>query len=293
MNAEALTRALGGRWHGSYGTACCPAHEDKTPSLCIGDSDNGRLLTHCQAGCSAEAVWGALQDRGLVGRAEDRPARRRRPSRPQPAPEPSPEPSPNQGHSLEIWRASRKPLGTPAGSYLWHRHITTAPPPSIRYHPSLRHGPSGQILPAMVAAISGADRKVLAIQRTFLRRDGRGKANVDHPKMTLGSMGTLSVRLGPAGPVLGIAEGVETGLSAMQLFDVPVWCSLSASRLGRLYLPPEVREVHLFGDNGKPGREAAEHAAEAYQAQGHRVVVRFPPERFGDFNDLLREEVAA
>ncbi len=42
-----------------------------------------------------------------------------------------------------------------------------------------------------------------------------------------------------------------------------------------------------------PGHEAAERAANAYQAQGRRVVVRFPPEQFGDFNDLLRAEVAA
>ena len=29
MNAESLTKALGGRWHGSYGTARCPAHDDR------------------------------------------------------------------------------------------------------------------------------------------------------------------------------------------------------------------------------------------------------------------------
>jgi DNA primase len=179
------------------------------------------------------------------------------------------------------------------GSYLSHRHITVPIPPSIRYCPALKHGPSGQILPAMVAAISGANRKVLAIQRTFLRRDGRDKANVDEPKMTLGSMGTLTVRLGPAGPVLGIAEGIETGLSAMQLFDVPVWCCLSAARLDRLWLPPESLEIHLFADNGTTGHEAAERAAKAYQAQGRRVVLRFPPEQFGDLNDLLSAEAAA
>ena len=141
----------------------------------------------------------------------------------------------------------------------------------------------------MVAAICGTDRKVIAIQRTFLRCDGRGKANVSQPKMTLGSMGDGAVRLGPAGPVLGIAEGIETGLSAMQLFDTPVWCSLSAARLHLLWLPPEVVEVHLFSDNGERGHKAAERAARVYQAQGRRVVVRFPPERFQDFNDLLRD----
>ncbi len=56
---------------------------------------------------------------------------------------------------------------------------------------------------------------------------------------------------------------------------------------------PESLELHLFGDNGAPGHEAAARAAEAYQAQGRRVVVRFPPERFGDFNDLLCAETAA
>ena len=33
MNAQSLTQALGGRWHGSYGTARCPAHDDRAPTL--------------------------------------------------------------------------------------------------------------------------------------------------------------------------------------------------------------------------------------------------------------------
>ncbi len=37
----------------------------------------------------------------------------------------------------------------------------------------------------------------------------------------------------------------------------------------------------------------AERAAKVFRAQGRRVVVRFPPERFGDFNDLLSAEAAA
>ena len=58
-------------------------------------------------------------------------------------------------------------------------------------------------------------------------------------------------------------------------------------------MPPEAVEIHVFGDNGTPGHEAAERAAKAYQAQGRRVVVRFPPEKFGDFNDALRAGTAA
>ncbi len=134
---------------------------------------------------------------------------------------------------------------------------------------------------------------MIAIQRTFLRVDGRGKANVSTPKMALGPIGAGAVRLGPAGPVLGIAEGIETGLSAMVLFGLPVWACLSASRLDRLWLPPESLEVHVFADNGDRGHEAAERAAGAYLAQGRWVVMRFPPEHLGDWNDALSAGVTA
>ena len=293
MNAEALTKALGGRWHGSYGTARCPAHEDRTPSFSVRDGGGNTLLTYCHAGCSPEAVWASFQDRGLVERAEDRP-RKRSPQRRRRSPcKPISESSPNQNHALEIWRAARSALGTPIEAYLRHRGITIPVPPTLRYHPGVRYERSGLLLPCMVAAVQAPDRSVTAIHRTFVRDDGKGKAGVEKPKMALGPFGAGAVRLGPVEPALGLAEGIETGLSAMQLFDILVWCSLSASRLDRLGLPPEILELHLFGDRGGPGVEAVERAVKAYQAQGRRVVVRLPPESYGDWNDALREEVAA
>lgn len=35
--------------------ACCPAHDDKSPSFQI-KVDNGRILLHCFAGCSIEEI---------------------------------------------------------------------------------------------------------------------------------------------------------------------------------------------------------------------------------------------
>jgi hypothetical protein len=40
--------------------ACCPAHDDRTPSLSIGIDDDSRVLLHCFAGCSPEEVREAI-----------------------------------------------------------------------------------------------------------------------------------------------------------------------------------------------------------------------------------------
>lgn len=48
-------RASGsGRW-----VACCPSHEDRSPSLQISEVDN-RILIHCFAGCGATEVLDSI-----------------------------------------------------------------------------------------------------------------------------------------------------------------------------------------------------------------------------------------
>lgn len=44
--------------NGSW-TACCPAHDDKSPSLAIRE-EGGKVLLHCFGGCEVAAVLGAL-----------------------------------------------------------------------------------------------------------------------------------------------------------------------------------------------------------------------------------------
>lgn len=61
MNVEeVLGRLHGVRRSGSGWMARCPAHADRSPSLSIREA-GGRILIHCFAGCSIEAVCDALQ----------------------------------------------------------------------------------------------------------------------------------------------------------------------------------------------------------------------------------------
>ena len=40
-------------------SACCPAHDDQGPSLALRETEDGRTLIHCFAGCSAHDVVSA------------------------------------------------------------------------------------------------------------------------------------------------------------------------------------------------------------------------------------------
>jgi len=65
MNAAEIARNLHGRKQPSGWVAICPAHDDHDPSLSLNDGDDGRVLVKCHAGCSQDAVVGALKAKGL------------------------------------------------------------------------------------------------------------------------------------------------------------------------------------------------------------------------------------
>lgn len=52
---QKVKRTGAGRW-----VACCPAHEDKSPSLSVRLVEDGRILLHCFAGCSTDEVLGSV-----------------------------------------------------------------------------------------------------------------------------------------------------------------------------------------------------------------------------------------
>jgi putative DNA primase/helicase len=176
--------------------------------------------------------------------------------------------------------------------YLRSRALATPVPPTLRCL-RLRHRESGRWLPCMMAAVQVVEGRLTGLHRTYLRPDGRGKAEVEPAKKMLGTCRGGAVRLSPVGLRLALCEGIETGLSVREACpDLAVWCALSAGNLDRLTLPPLVEEIVLVADGDAVGVAAAYRAAQRYGATGRRVrLVELPPGM--DANDLLRREAGA
>ena len=288
MSAGDIAAALGGYRSGSGFICRCPVPShgrgrgDKRPSLSIRDGDI-RLLVTCYAGCDRLAVLNELRHSGLLAaRIADAAVLPRRVARP-----PEPEPAPD-AEALAIWHAARGLSNTLGERYLLHHRGLVGPfPASIRFISALRYTPSGIMLPALVAPVSRPDHKIIAVQSTYLHPSDGAKARVTQPRWTTGRLGTCAVRLASAGEVLGMAEGLETALAAMELSGVPCWASLGAQRLAKIAVPNVVRKIIIFADADGAGKSAAARASSRYAQEGKRVQLRFPPDGCKDWNDAL------
>jgi putative DNA primase/helicase len=282
--AEDLAKALNGRKVGVGWMACCPAHHDREPSLSIRETDDGKILVHCHAGCDQDDVIAALRSRGLW--PEKGPRQRRRSALHAIASKPARDDTKRTEAGLAMWNASISGDGSLVEKYLATRGLHLPLPPMLRFHAALKHR-SGGIWPAMVALVTrGVDDAPLGIHRTFLARDGSGKAPVEPQKMMLGPCRGGAVRLAPAGDVLMVGEGIETSLAAMQARGLPAWAALSTSGMLALDLPPDVREVIVLADGDAAGGSAASGAALRWKREGRRVRIAHAPQGM-DFNDML------
>lgn len=193
-----------------------------------------------------------------------------------------------------MWAESR-PIqpGDLAHRYLASRHIEERVyPATLRFHPALRDGEGG-LRPAILAMMAVAgEAKGCAIHRTYLRPDGSGKADMTSPrKITAGTIpdgaGVALSEWHGSGPI-GIAEGIETAMSASALYDMPVWSALTAGMLAKWRPPEGADEVAIFGDNdpGFAGQAAAYALARRLHAKGLPVTVHIPPQPGEDWADI-------
>jgi hypothetical protein len=156
----------------------------------------------------------------------------------------------------------------------------------LRFHAGLKH-PAGGFWPAMVALVTnGADATPMAVHRTFLARDGEGKAPVDPQKMMFGPCRGGAVRLADPGDLLMVGEGIETCLAAMRATGNPAWAALSTAGLRTLDLPQGVRDVIVLADGDEAGEAAARDCAWRWKREDRHVRIARPPKGL-DFNDLL------
>jgi hypothetical protein len=206
-DAERITRALGGHWHGPYGLALCPAHDNMaSPALSLSDGREGRLLAKCFAGCCFAEILSALRARGLAAGSVGAASR-----------DPSLAPARRAGEAAHnekrasqarrLWAETAPIAGTAAEAYLRRRGITCILPGTLRHHPDCWH-PAARRLPALVALVEAGD--AFAVHRTYLAADGSGKAKVEPAKAMLGAVSGGAVRLSNGGGALVVARGSKT-----------------------------------------------------------------------------------
>lgn len=286
---------------------CCPFHSEKTPSFSVNE-DKG--FAHCfGCGWHGDAIdWvrertgmsftEAVEDLAVrAGLQPDREGRTRPKARPIARPKREDlnrEKEDKIAWARKVWGECKPAAGTLVETYLRARGIEPSRlaggvPPTIRFHPGLRHADTGLTFPAMVAAVQDGERRLTGIHRTFLAPDGAGKALVTSAKKMAGVVWGGAIRLCPAQSTLGVAEGIETALSVALASGLPMWVAGSLGNMAALSLPPVVKDLVLCvdADGDQDALAKTLDKAQAFHAaRGRRVRVARPPAG-QDFNDML------
>ena len=239
---------------------------------------NGRLLWWCAACQDGAAIAGTLFGGGprpavLRTAIADRDREERRPEK--------------RERALAALARVRAGAGTPADRYLTARGLAgVAASPALRFRADMPH-PGGGRLPALVALVVDAAGRPVGIHRTYLKRDGRGKADVNPARATLGAIWSGAVRLDPGAPELVVGEGIEFSASAGRLVGCPAWAAMSAGNLARGLISAEVRTAVIAADRDEAGERAARDAALRWSREGRRLRIARPDAGGADFNDVL------
>lgn len=168
---------------------------------------------------------------------------------------------------------------------------------------------TGEIMPVMIAAMTGPKGEIAGVHRTYLREDGLGKADISPAKRTFGNMKGAAVRLtrgktglsegdasakGVRDDVLAIAEGIENALAwAFLEPDMRTWAAANVGNIGLVPIPDCVGTILILADNDLPDSPAADGLAQAaarlrQRGAGRIVRIQRPASAFKDFNDMWR-----
>lgn len=181
--------------------------------------------------------------------------------------------------------------GSLAATYLRCRGITDLRYTSaLRFHPNCYYRGEGEdeieTWPAMIAAVTDLEGKVTGVHRTWLARDGSGKAPVDTQRKAMGELLGHAVRFGVSKEVMAAGEGIETVLSLRQaLPKMPMVAALSAGHLAALQFPTHLRRLYIVRDNDPAGDGARNSLIARAHEAGIEALTLSP--KAGDFNEDL------
>jgi hypothetical protein len=220
---------------------------------------------HCFAGCDPLDILDAIHDNILDKNGDDKPT---------PATaskDPSEYKRQQRGKALRLWRQRRPIAGTIAERYLRGRGITCALPTTLGFLPPRKP----EHHPAMIAAFALVDetpRPVVAVHLTLLKPDGSGKAEIDKPKIMVGSPSGQPIVVAVPNDLLGLAicEGIEDALTAHQLTGLGAWAAGAAGFMGALgtVVPDYIEAVTIFAHADKAGQDGARELAAALGQRG-------------------------
>lgn len=267
-----------------------PNHSHKDRSVSLRLTEEGRILIHC---FSPKDDWRdvrrALADLGLLGNEPlgDGPSTRVTPSLvvAQPLDEE------RVARAGRLWEESTPLTRSVAEAYLRRRAVPAGlcESPALRFHPRMTSLDDRARRPALIAAISDAQGALQGVQVTLLSVHGAAKAAVATPRRVIGKLMDGVVCLADAQDELVIGEGVETMLTASEVFSVPAWAALSADNLSRLVIAHPLRRLIIAADNDDAGMRAAE-SLRARMNSSARVEIEAAPLGFNDWNDWARAQ---
>jgi len=179
-----------------------------------------------------------------------------------------------------------------AVTYLTSRELWPLPNGCVlSAHASVDYFEDGQRIgryAAIVADVVDLVGELVTIHVTHLQN---GQKLASHEPRKLFSRMTgregCAVRLMPAADVLGIAEGIETALSAAVLDGLPVWAAVNTALLAKFEPPAGVKRLILYADRDEPGLTAACRLMERLQGR-LPLEVRIPAPPAKDWNDVLK-----
>lgn len=194
--------------------------------------------------------------------------------------------------AMDLWQEAKPPKGTIVETYLRRRRCSLEPvlgADVIRFHPCCPF--RADRVPVMLALITDAvTGKPIGVHRTAIKDDGSAKRFGKDLKMMVGVARRGAIRLHAASEQPGVAEGIETALSASQVFGVGVWATMSEGGIAKFPVLEGIKRLTVFADHDPPGLKAAHKCCRRYQAAGIDAEVRYPPCAGADWNNFVMEE---